>query len=243
MSLWRRYRDGIPEYLARHYWWAYLAPAGVWFFDHHFIIDLILFRQYRNILDAVMRRYAALPPGRTLQLTCAYGALTPTLAASPNTRELHLMDAAAIQLKAARRKVHAPAAPVLYTRANAEALAYARNSFDTVVIFFLLHELPPAARARALAEALRVLKPGGNLLLAEYGKFTHRLFLHRFRPARWLLERLEPFLRGFWRSDLAGALQTAAEINHKALVLKEEIPIWRGFYRVLAWQARRVPGA
>lgn len=233
-GFWRRYLDGIPEYLARHYWWAYLSPWGVWFFDHGPIINLILFGQYRAILHEVMRHYASLPPSRTLQLTCAYGALTPSLATSLATAELHVMDAAEIQLHAAQCKVPPSAHPVVYARMNAESLAYADNSFDTVILFFLLHELPPDARARTLRETLRVLKPGGMLLLAEYGANKGQHLLHRFAPARWLLERLEPFLNSFWHGNLPAQLEAAAAHSGKTLGDMHEATAFRGFYRVLA---------
>jgi ubiquinone/menaquinone biosynthesis C-methylase UbiE len=236
VQFWRRYLDGIPEYLARHYWWAYLSPRGVWFFDHHFIINLILYGQYATILDEVMRRYGEADSPRTLQLTCAYGALTPTLAASAATGELHLMDAAEIQLHAAQRKIPFPGKPVLYARIDAESLAYASDSFDTVVIFFLLHELPADARQRALNEALRVLKPGGRLLIAEYGANEGKHLLHRLPPARWLTELLEPFLRDFWHADLHALLMEAIRHNTKSLALRNETPIFGGFYRVAEYR-------
>ncbi len=235
-QFWRRYLDGIPEYLARNYWWAYLSPRGVWFFDHHLIINLILFGQYGAILKEVMRRYAMAESPRTLQLTCAYGALTPSLASAANTGELHLMDAAEIQLHAARRKIPLPGKPVLYARIDAESLAYASDSFDTVVIFFLLHELPPDARKRALHEALRVLKPGGRLLIAEYAANQGKHLLHRLPPARWITERLEPFLRGFWHEDLHAQVTESVLHNGKTLALRDEAQIFRGYYRVLEYR-------
>ena len=239
VQFWRRYLDGIPEYLARHYWWAYLSPRGVWFFDHQTIISLILFGQYRAILDEVMRRYAAAPSPCTLQLTCAYGALTPSLATSPGTGELHLMDAAAIQLRAARRKIPSPAKPVLYARIDAESLAYADDSFDTVIIFFLLHELPPKARERALHEALRVLKRGGRLLIAEYAANKGKHLLHRLPSVRKLLEYLEPFLRDFWHSDLHTLLEKTSLDNRKAFASQDEAQLFGGFYRILEYRVQQ----
>jgi len=236
-NFWRRYLDGIPEYLARHYWWAYLHPLGVRFFDHHFIINLILFGQYRTILNEVMRRYAATQGARTLQLTCAYGALTPTLAQADNTRELHLMDAAEIQLHAAQHKVKNINRPICYVRSNAEALAYADNSFDTVIIFFLLHELPGEARQRVLGETLRVLKPKGTLLIAEYGENRGAHFLHRFQPMRWLLEKLEPFLHDFWHSDLEEQLRVLSRQHGKSLRATAPTLLFCGFYRVMEYRA------
>ena len=46
----RRHHDGIRQYLARHYGWAWLSPRGVWFFGPGPIISRILFGQYRAIL-------------------------------------------------------------------------------------------------------------------------------------------------------------------------------------------------
>lgn len=235
-NFWWRYRAGMPEYLARNYWWAYLSPPGVWFFDHDFIIDLILFGQYRTILDAVMQRYAALPAGRTLQLTCAYGAITPTLALSSSTRELHVMDVANIQLRAAQAKLSAVSCSAAIVRMNAEALAYADESFDCVVIFFLLHELPVAARERTLREVFRVMKRGAHLLIAEYAENRQQHVLQRFTPWRWMLEKLEPFLHDFWHSDLHAQLDKLAEQQGRQLQVNVEIPLFGGFYRVVEYR-------
>lgn len=237
-ALWQRYLDGIPEYLARHYWWAYLSPPGVWFFDHRPVINLILFGQYQAILNEVMRRYEAALSPRTLQLTCAYGALTPTLTRSPATRELHLMDAAAIQLHAAQHKIPADARSPFFARMNAESLAYADNSFDTVILFFLLHELPPDARTRTLDEALRTLKPGGRMLIADYGHITRSHLLHRVPLLRAWLEKLEPFLCEFWHADLDALLMASAARNSMRLKACTETAIFRGFYRVQEYHAQ-----
>jgi ubiquinone/menaquinone biosynthesis C-methylase UbiE len=237
IEFWRRYRDGAPEYLARNYWWAYLNSAGVWFFDHYFVINSILFGQYRNILDEVIRRYSAMDGACTLQLACAYGSLTPALAQAVNTRELHLLDVAAIQLRAARRKIPPASKPVMYAQINAETLAYSDNSFDAAIIFFLLHELPGEARQRALRETLRVLKPGGCLLIAEYGANRGRHPLHRLAPLRRMLEGLEPFLGDFWHGDLGAQLAACARDSGKALRNNGETEIFGGFYRVVEYRA------
>ena len=50
-AFYRYFLDGIPKYLARYYWWAYLWSVGVWFFDHQPIINAILFGQYRKLMN------------------------------------------------------------------------------------------------------------------------------------------------------------------------------------------------
>ncbi len=233
--LWQRYLDGNPEYLVRNYWWAYLSPVGVWFFSHHFIINLILFGQYRALLSTLIARLGNIPSQRMLQLTCAYGELTPALAR--HTQELHLNDVANIQLRLAEKALHKQGQVAQMVRMNAESLAYATDSFDTLIIFFLLHELPATARQHVLAESMRVLKPNGRLLLAEYGMNHGSHPLHRFPPFRWTLEKLEPFLQDFWHSDLSAQLQACAAQQNKSLRLVSETAVFGGFYRVMEYHA------
>ena len=51
--------------------------------------------------------------------------------------------------------------------ANGEAIPAADESCDAATCIFLMHELPPQARRKLIAEAARVLKPGGRLVLLD----------------------------------------------------------------------------
>ncbi|MWG33320.1 class I SAM-dependent methyltransferase [Halomarina oriensis] len=66
------------------------------------------------------------------------------------------------------------------TTADARSLPFADDAFDTVVGRRFLHHVPPADRRAMLAEARRVLAPGGRLILLEgtpglYRRFTKAL--------------------------------------------------------------------
>lgn len=120
---------------------------------------------------------------------------------------------------------------------NAKCLAYRNDAFDRVILFFLLHEMPPAARQRTLAEMMRVMRPGGTVLITEYGPLPVHHWLYRVLPFRWILGRLEPFLPGFWREDLHGMLQQAALMHGKRIrVGGEPAAIFSGFYRVVVYR-------
>ena len=224
-----------PDYLERHYNWAYLWPISVWFFDHQPIINAILFGNYRRIMNETIRLMRPETAGRTLQVAAVYGELTPTIA--KHVEDLHLIDAAKVQLRAARRKLHAIGKHATLTRMLAESLHYPDASFDTVVLFFLLHELPEASRRAALREAIRVLKPGGQLLISEYGEHGKTHWFHRFQPFRGILTWAEPFLGGFWKEDLTAVLKECAAKLGRAIDLEDGVDIFRGFYRVRRYRA------
>ena len=242
-ALWTHFHDdGIPEYLARHYWWAYLWRGGIWFFDHQPIIDTILFGNYRELLEATCERLAATAPERFLQIACVYGELTPRIARALPQSDMHVVDVAKAQLDSCERKLERDRsrgeklAATTLLRMNAEALAYPDGSFDTVLIFFLLHELPPETRVRVLAEAARVVRPGGRLVIVEYGARTRTHLLHRFAPARWLLGRLEPFLPVFWGEDLDAGVSAAAGKSGQRAERCEQMLRFGGFYRLHSYQ-------
>ncbi len=237
ISFWQKFLDGTPEYLARHYWWAYLWRPAIWFFDHQPIINLILFGQYRRLLTQTLRCLENRPTGRLLQLTCIYGKLTPTLLEHLYNGPLYLIDVVTAQLEVSRNKIEpARRSQLLSARMNAESLALKDNAFANILIFFLMHEMPEEARQRTLAETMRILQPGGRLVIAEYGEEPRRHWIYRFRLLRKQLTRWEPFLEDFWHEDIGAMLQHEAGRLGKTLRLAESFPVFGGFYRVLVYE-------
>lgn len=228
MRLYQKFLDGVPEYLARYYWWAYLWRVSIWFFDHQPIINAILFCQYDRLLNKTLAKVETKPGARILQLTCVYGKLTPRLL-SITDNEVHLCDVATGQLQLARRK----ATRCQLARMNAEQLGYCNDAFDQVIVFFLFHEMPIEARHNTYAEIARVVRPKGSVLITEYAA-TPQHWLYRFTPFRWLLSLLEPFLPGFWQEDVAAKLSCALNKEGKALDDEPAIEYcFAGFYRVM----------
>ena len=233
MRFYKKFLDGVPDYLARYYWWAYLWPWGIWLFEHQPVINAILFGQYDKLLNKTLAQVETRSGARLLQLTCVYGKLTPSLLAVTGG-DVHLCDVADGQLQLARRKTRHVAARCPLTRMNAECLGYANEAFDQVIVFFLLHEMPAEARRRTYAEIARVVRFGGSVLITEYAPTPRHHLLYRFTPFRLLLGTLEPFLPGFWREDVAARLDDALRENGKALNGEPHIEyVFAGFYRVM----------
>jgi ubiquinone/menaquinone biosynthesis C-methylase UbiE len=93
---------------------------------------------------------------------------------------------------------------------DAAAMSLPEASYDQAVLFFLLHEQPEHVRRRTLAEAWRVVKPGGKIVIVDYcaPRRWHPLRV----PMSALLRRLEPYALDLWRQRVHAFLpDTAAQ--------------------------------
>lgn len=236
MRLYRYFEGEVPPYLARHFWWAYMWRGLTWFFDTPIIISSILFGQYKTLKRATIEHVSKIADrGRMLQLTCVYGRLTPRIMEQLDPQPLHITDIVPVQLELARDKA-VPPEKLLATRMNAENLAYRDDSFATVLIFFLLHELPPEARRKVLGECMRVLSPGGTLVVTEYSHLPKQHIFYRSPVARRILYRAEPFLEPFWNEDLLELLNDLAQPHGKAVEVASHQEYFGGFYRVTEYR-------
>lgn len=96
---------------------------------------------------------------------------------------------------------------------DARALPFADASFDTVMSHWVVHNLPETVdRARALDEMLRVLRPGGILVLAD---IAHHQAYRAQLEARGLTDL--QVRDGGWEARIIGAL-SGGSFRPQALV-------------------------
>ena len=192
---------GVPYYLKTYYWWAYVHPKAVAVFERQWLVNLILWGNYPRLRDAALAELGERLPGRTLQVACVYGDLTCRLSerAAAGGGTLDVVDVLPIQLENLRRKLPA-GAPVRRIRRDSTRLGVPDARYDRALVFFLLHEQPGPDRERTLAEVMRVVKPGGTIVIVDYGlpRWWHPL-RYLWRP---LLANLEPFALDLWREDI-----------------------------------------
>lgn len=201
----------IPRYLEQVYWWAYVHPNAVHFFEREWLVNLILFGNYGRLRDAALHELGEQVEGRTLQVACVYGNLTPKLRErlAPDAT-LDVVDVLPIQLKNLAAKLpHDERVALL--QGDSSSLACEDAAYDQVLLFFLLHEQPEAVRRRTLAEALRVTKPGGKLVIVDY----HRpVPLHPLRLLMtWVFRKLEPYATDLWEHEVADFLPAHAKYS------------------------------
>lgn len=198
----------VPDYLQRVYWWTYIHPFAVWFFDRQWIVNLILLTQYNRMRRAVLREFAAAEDGHVLQVSCAYGDVIPKTAERvlAGRGRLDIIDVLPIQLKNVRRKLPVNDR-IRLMQMNAAEMFLPSAAYDKVVLFFLLHETPDPVRKRILAESFRVVRPGGQVVIADFA------MPKRWNPFRYLwavfLSIFEPFALDMWRTDIHDHLPMA----------------------------------
>ena len=131
--------------------------------------------------DQVLDRLA--PGAAVVDVGCGTGTLAIALAG----RGAHVVgvDGDPEVLALAHAKPGADA--VQWRKGLATALPLAGASAERVVMSLLLHHLDAGAKRTALAEAVRVLRPGGRLHVADWGRprdpFTH--------AGAWALARVD----------------------------------------------------
>ena len=218
--------DAVPDYLRRYYWWAYVHPAAIKLFERQWLINLILWGNYARLRDAALDELGCSLPGTTLQVACAYGDLSIALAerAAAGRGSLDVVDVLPLQLRNLRAKLP-PRLPARLLAMDSARLRLPDASYDRVLVFFLLHEQPPDIRRRTLQEALRVVRPGGRIVIVDYARprWWHPL-RYLWRP---LLAALEPFALDLWHEDLANWLPASGV---GSLSLRT---FFGGLYRVL----------
>jgi len=110
----------------------------------------------------------------------------------------------------------------------AEATGLPAAAYDLITLQFVCHELPQSATRAVLAEAARLLRPGGVIALVDQDPDS--AVIRRLpAPIATLLKSTEPYLEDYFRLDLPAALQearfqgmrcTAADPRHRVLVAR-----------------------
>jgi len=192
--------SAVPSYLRIHYWWAYVHPRAVKFFERQWLVNLILWGHYRTLRDAALAALGAALPGRTLQVACVYGDLTENIGRRVAAGDglLDVVDVLPVQLANLRRKLPADI-PARLLPMDSSRLSLPDASYDRVLLFFLLHEQPRDTRTRTLAEAFRVVKPGGSVVIIDYAKPR---WWHPLRVWLPLLGRIEPYAPDLWTDEI-----------------------------------------
>ena len=149
--------------------------------------------------DVIGRECAA--PQRVLDMGCGFGKSTRPIAEHFPDAQIDAVDLSAPCLQVAALD----ARNVRYRQMDAAATDYPDAHFDLVTSTMLLHEMPPPVIEKTLAEAARVLRPGGKMVHLDFYHLADpfRRFIHYTHGRR----NNEPFMEPLAEMDLPGTLE------------------------------------
>ncbi len=199
--------NALPDYLTKHYYWAYLNPKNVKWLDQEWLVNLILWGQARRLRYRVLEQIKT--GDHVLQAAHVYGKLIPELAQKVGQEgKLDIFDVAQVQVDLCQKKI-ANFSQASVALANAESVN--GQLVDVVNCFFLLHEVPDNVKVEIIDNLLSCLVSGGKAIFVDYhGPIgwhpLRRVMLSIFRY-------FEPFAYALWEKDVLEFSQYKNDFN------------------------------
>lgn len=153
-----------------------------------------------RLTDAALERCPA--PQRVLDMGCGFGKSTRPFYEALGKGKVEGIDLSAPCLRLAARDASEAAR---FRQVDATRTDYPDASFDLVTSTMLLHELPPREVEKVLAEAARLLKPGGRMVHLDFlpadDDFARLIYFGHARRNN------EPYMESLAKMDLPGVLE------------------------------------
>jgi ubiquinone/menaquinone biosynthesis C-methylase UbiE len=142
-------------------------------------------------------------PKRILDLGSAAGSSTlPYRLEYPNA-EVHGVDVGPAMLRYAHARAESLGLGIHFHQMNAVQLGFEDDYFDLVVAHNLFHEVSISNARRIIAEAYRVVKPGGIVIFQDVPiHFKNQPLIAQFMSAWQTINNNEPFWESFATYDL-----------------------------------------
>lgn len=125
------------------------------------------------ILEATLAAAELRPGARVLDVGCGTGRLAIRAAGLfPGCEPVEAfgVDATPEMVELARGRAAAEGSAARFETGIGEALPFGDRSLDAVTSSYFFHHLPPEAKREAFAEMLRVARPGGRIVITDYGR-------------------------------------------------------------------------
>lgn len=140
----------------------------------------------RKFRAAVIEQAGLRPGQRVLDLGCGTGTLAIEMARHCPGLQIFGLDGDPGALARAERKATQAGVEITWQQGLATKLPYPEASFDRAVSTLFFHHLAAQDKVSAATELYRVLRPAGQLHVADWGPPTSRLQRLLFLPVQLL---------------------------------------------------------
>ncbi|NNK38739.1 MAG: methyltransferase domain-containing protein [Xanthomonadales bacterium] len=147
---------------------------------------LALTLRERRFKQALIRQADIRPGHRVLDLACGTATLTLWIQETHPEAEVRGVDGDGAILELARRKAQAAGIDLPQDQALSDDLPYPDGHFDRILSCLFFHHLDRDARRRTAAELYRIMKPGAQLHVADWGPPANPLMRGLFYGVRLL---------------------------------------------------------
>ena len=169
----------------------------------------------RTFKTALIEQAGLRPGQRVLDLACGTGTLTLAMARRCPEANITGVDGDPAVLRRAWRKAAQSGSMVHFDHALAGSLPYSDGNFQRVVSSLFFHHVMWPDKEQAAREAFRVLAPGGELHVADWGRARGALMRGAFFAIQLLdgFENTQDHVEGrlpvaFERAGFAGVEET-----------------------------------
>lgn len=129
----------------------------------------------RTFKAALLEQAQFQPGDRVLDLACGTGTLTVAAKQLAPAAEIVGLDGDPAVLARAREKARAAGVSLRFDQGLAQQLPYGDGSVDLVLSSLFFHHLTREGKLATLREVRRVLKPAGELHVADWGRAANPL--------------------------------------------------------------------
>jgi SAM-dependent methyltransferase len=160
------------------------------------------------VATMIKNRFGDFAPKKILEVGCGTGRNTTSYARLYPGAEIHAIDVAAPLLRFAHAYAESEGVPIHFAQMDATALEFPDQSFDLVVSHIMGHETTQRGLPKWVAEAWRVLKPGGVMFHLDVPTQPGFLNLADQVMNDWQVRfNGEPFWMGWADADLKGIMR------------------------------------
>jgi len=184
---------------------AYVPALGVHWLTPFYDLVAATFSRERSFKPVLIDQAAVEPEHRVLDLGAGTGTLAIWLKQHHPEAEIACLDIDADMLAKAAKKAGAAGTAIDFEQGSAFSLPYPPAHFHRIVSSLFFHHLTWEEKIKTAREMFRVLKPGGEIHIADWGRAANPLM----RSVFYIVQIVDGF--AVTRDNVAGRLITLYE--------------------------------